>query len=67
MLLPLQFGSGGVYCGIATGGSGCSVGVCASSTIIQRDFSAGIVLKLGRLKLAANMPTRPLRVPLGNS
>lgn len=44
MLMPLQFASGGVFCGT---GSGCGVGVGASTTIIQGDFSGGIVLKLG--------------------
>lgn len=47
MLTPLQFGSGGLFCGIGTGGSGCSVSVGASSSILQGDFSAGLVLKLG--------------------
>lgn len=47
MLMPLQFGSGGLFCGVGTGGSGCSVSVGASSSIIQGDFSAGLVLKLG--------------------
>ena len=47
MLMPLQFGSGGLFCGIGTGGSGCSVNVGASSSIIQGDFSAGVVVKLG--------------------
>ena len=44
MLMPLQFGSGGLFCGT---GSGCSVGVGASTTIIQGDFSGGVVVKLG--------------------
>lgn len=47
MLMPLQFGGGGLFCGVGTGGSGCSVNVGASSSIIQGDFSAGIVVKLG--------------------
>ncbi len=44
MLMPLQYGSGGLYCGT---GSGCSVGAGASTTIIQGDFSGGVVVKLG--------------------
>lgn len=47
MLTPLQFGGGGLFCGVGTGGSGCSVNVGASSSIIQGDFSAGLVVKLG--------------------
>jgi|GEM_PF-6959611 len=60
MLLPLQFGSGGLYCGIATGGSGCSVGVGASSTIIQGDFSAGIVLKLEPAEVGGKYAPSPI-------
>lgn len=59
MLTPLQFGSGGLFCGIGTGGSGCNVSVGASSTIIQGDFSAGIVLKLG----GDSQPTSPTTSP----
>ena len=47
MLLPMQFGGGGLFCGIGTGGSGCSVSVGASTTVIQGDISGGIVLRLG--------------------
>ncbi len=47
LLAPLQFGGGGLFCGIGTGGSGCSVSVGASSSILQGDFSAGLVLNIG--------------------
>lgn len=60
MLMPLQFGSGGLFCGVGTGGSGCSVSVGASSSIIQGDFSAGLVLKLGG---KTNQPTSPSTSP----
>jgi hypothetical protein len=47
ILMPMQFGGGGLFCSIGTGGSGCGVNVGASTTIIQGDISGGIVLRLG--------------------
>jgi len=43
MLAPMQWGSGGLFCG---SGSGCQVGVGASTTILQGEFSGGVVVKL---------------------
>ncbi|MCZ4408246.1 hypothetical protein O3Q51_05470 [Cryomorphaceae bacterium 1068] len=43
MLAPMQWGSGGLFCGT---GSGCSVGVGASTTILQGEFTGGVVVKL---------------------
>lgn len=43
ILTPFQFGGAGMFCG----GGGCSVGVGASSTILQGDISAGVVVRLG--------------------
>jgi hypothetical protein len=43
MLAPMQWGSGGLFCGT---GSGCQVGVGASTTILQGEFSGGVVVKL---------------------
>jgi len=43
MLAPMQWGSGGLFCG---SGSGCSVGVGASTTVLQGEFSGGVVVKL---------------------
>jgi hypothetical protein len=54
MLMPLQFGSAGIFCG---SGSGCGVGVGASTTIIQGDFSGGIVLKLGDTNSSHHSPS----------
>lgn len=47
ILMPMQFGGGGLFCGLGTGGSGCSVNVGASTTIMQGDVSGGVVLRLG--------------------
>jgi len=43
LLLPMQFGGIGIGCG--TGG--CGGGVSAYSTVIQGDFTGGVILKLG--------------------
>ena len=43
MLAPMQWGSGGIFCG---SGSGCQVGVGASTTILQGEFTGGVVVKL---------------------
>lgn len=47
LLLPMQFGGVGFGCGIGTGGGGCGAGVSTYTSIIQGDFTGGIVLKLG--------------------
>lgn len=43
MLAPMQWGSGGLFC---SSGSGCGVGVSASTTILQGEFSGGVIVKL---------------------
>lgn len=43
ILGPMQWGSGGLFCG---SGSGCQVGVGASTTILQGEFSGGVVVKI---------------------
>lgn len=43
MLAPMQWGSGGLFC---DSGSGCNVGVGGSTTILQGEFSGGVVVKL---------------------
>ena len=47
LLLPMQFGGVGFGCGIGTGGGNCGAGVSTYTSIIQGDFTGGIVLKLG--------------------
>ena len=48
IMAPMSFS--GVYfgCGIGTGGAGCSTGVSSYSSVIQGDFTGGIILKLGQ-------------------
>jgi len=43
MLAPMQWGSGGLFCST---GSGCNVGVGASTTILQGEFSGGVLVNL---------------------
>lgn len=47
LLLPMQFGGVGFGCGIGTGGGGCGAGASTYTSIIQGDFTGGIILKLG--------------------
>lgn len=47
ILLPMQFSSIGFGCGIGTGGGGCGTGVSTYTSIIQGDFTGGVVLKFG--------------------
>ena len=47
LLLPMQFGGIGFGCGIGTGGTGCGAGFSTYTSVIQGDFTGGIVLKLG--------------------
>ncbi len=42
ILLPIRFGGGGMWCGPG----GCSVGIGASSAILQFDATAGLVFRL---------------------
>lgn len=44
LLLPMQFGGIGFGCGT---GSGCGAGVSTYTSIIQGDFTGGVVLMLG--------------------
>ncbi len=47
MLIPLYFSGGGIFCGIGGGGSGTGVSLSSTSSIIQADFSGGLVIMLG--------------------
>ncbi len=47
LLFPMQFAGVSIGCGIGTGGGGCGTGVSSYSTIIQGDFTGGVILKFG--------------------
>ena len=46
MLTPLYLSGIGMGCGIGTGGASCGGGVGLSSTLIQGDFSGGIIVRI---------------------
>jgi hypothetical protein len=46
LLTPLFFSGIGIGCGIGTGGASCGGGVGLSSTLLQGDFSGGIIIVL---------------------
>jgi len=48
LLAPMQYGGISIGCGIGTGGGGCGTGVSTYSSLIQGDFTGGIVLKIGQ-------------------
>ena len=47
LMLPMTFAGVGGYCGVGTGGSGCGLSVNSWATIVQGDFNAGLIIKLG--------------------
>ena len=46
LLIPMQFAGAGGWCGIGTGGAGCGLSVNAYSTVVQGDFTGGLIIKL---------------------
>ncbi|MCD4735621.1 MAG: hypothetical protein K8R53_06225 [Bacteroidales bacterium] len=48
LLMPMYFAGGGLFCGIGTGGSSCGVSVGTGSTILQGDFTGGLIIGLGK-------------------
>ncbi|MCF8348570.1 MAG: hypothetical protein K9G61_07120 [Bacteroidales bacterium] len=48
LLLPMNFGGVGGYYGFGTGGSGGGLYVNSYATIVQGDFTAGLILKIGK-------------------
>jgi len=47
LMMPMSFGGVGGYCGIGTGGSGCGLSLNSYATLLQGDFSGGLVFKMG--------------------
>ena len=46
LTLPMEFGGGGIFCGIGTGGSGCSGSVYFNVPLVHWDLSAGLIIRL---------------------
>jgi hypothetical protein len=47
-LIPISFSGAGMYCGIGTGGTSCSIGTSGWGTILQGDITGGLVIRLGQ-------------------
>ncbi|WP_321369591.1 hypothetical protein [uncultured Draconibacterium sp.] len=46
LMLPLEFDGAGFWCGIGTGGSGCSGGVNFNVPIVHWDMGVGLIIRL---------------------
>jgi hypothetical protein len=46
LLIPMQFVGAGGWCGIGSGGPDCGLSVNSYSTIVEGDFTGGLVIKL---------------------
>ena len=55
LLAPLYVSGIGLGCGIGTGGASCGGGVGLSSTLLQGDFSGGIIISLSGNRGSAGM------------
>ncbi len=45
LLIPMQFAGASGWCGIGTGGAGCGLSANAYSTIVQGDFTGGLIIR----------------------
>lgn len=48
LMLPLEYDGAGFWCGIGTGGAGCSGGVNFNVPLVHWDLGAGLIIKLPR-------------------
>ena len=48
LLIPMYFYGGGFYLGIGGGGPNGGVSLSSTSRVIQGDFSAGVIVRLGK-------------------
>ncbi|MDB4582688.1 hypothetical protein N9164_06020 [Draconibacterium sp.] len=46
LMLPMEFAGGGLFCGIGTGGAGCSTGVSFNVPTVHWDLGGGLIIKL---------------------
>lgn len=46
LMLPMEFDGGGIFCGIGSGGTGCSGGVSFNVPLVHWDLGAGLIIKL---------------------
>lgn len=46
LMLPMEFDGGGFWCGIGTGGSGCSGGIHFNVPLVHWDMGIGLIINL---------------------
>lgn len=48
LTLPMEFDGAGIFCGIGSGGGGCSTGVSFNVPLVHWDLGGGLIIKLPR-------------------
>lgn len=48
LTLPMEFSGGGIFCGIGSGGGGCSTGVSFNVPLVHWDIGGGLIIRLPR-------------------
>ncbi len=46
LMMPLEFAGGGLFCGIGSGGSGCSTNVAFNVPLVHWDMGVGLIFRL---------------------
>ena len=46
LIMPLEFSGSGIFCGIGTGGSGCSADIVFNVPIVHWNLTAGLIIRL---------------------
>lgn len=46
LMLPMEFSGGGLFCGIGSGGGGCSAGVSFNVPLVHWELGGGLIVKL---------------------
>lgn len=46
IVMPLEFSGSGIFCGIGSGGSGCSADIAFNVPIVHWDLMAGLIIRL---------------------
>lgn len=46
LMLPMEFDGGGFWCGIGTGGSGCSGGIHFNVPVVHWDMGVGLIINI---------------------
>ncbi len=46
LMMPMEFAGGGLFCGIGSGGSGCSTNVAFNVPLVHWDMGVGLIFRL---------------------